>query len=358
MFEVNDIPPIDGCELQELIGENVRHEEFLFFRINHGDDLDWILGEAEDYECFCTACQQHFAEDRKSGPASYWDACPRCGARITPRRWNNGKAKFLALTAFAFHFFQPGEHGDMWLTSCQVRMNPDFQCGKYLANEYARYCFSEFGSRKWIWKENGWKRTKSICFKRWQAMGGYCYDNFWALPSMSSREIAALVKERDEAKAEAEKAVRENDAAQAALSVAEENRGKAMRERDEAVRNAENAKERADELQEQLDAIEDKPAEVRELTEEELEEIREKARAENAEAAKAAEERARAAEEKLDKVKNPAAHKVNFLFGEVRGLVERLEQALGELEQTDEAACEKFAAVIAKWLKERGDGLA
>ena len=122
-----------------------------------------------------------------------------------------------------------------------------------------------------------------------------------------------------------------------------------MRERDEAVRNAENAKERADELQEQLDAIEDKPAEVRELTEEELEEIREKV---------LAEKRARAAEEKLDKVKNPAAHKVNFLFGEVRGLVERLEQALGELEQTDEAACEKFAAVIAKWLKERGDGLA
>ena len=108
------------------------------------------------------------------------------------------------------------------------------------------------------------------------------------LPSMSSREIAALVKERDEAKAEAEKAVRENDAAQAALSVAEENRGKAMRERDEAVRNAENAKERADELQEQLDAIEDKPAEVRELTEEELEKIRSKVREENAEAARAA----------------------------------------------------------------------
>ena len=179
------------------------------------------------------------------------------------------------------------------------------------------------------------------------------------LPSMSSREIAvALVKERDEAKAEAEKAVRENDAAQAALSVAEENRGKAMRERDEAVRNAENAKERADELQGQLDAIEDKPAEVRELTEEELEEIREKVRAENAEAARAAEERAMAAEEKLDKVKNPAAHKVNFLFGEVRGLVERLEQALEELQQTDEAACEKFAAVIAKWLRDRGDKLA
>ena len=98
--------------------------------------------------------------------------------------------------------------------------------------------------------------------------------------------------------------------------------------------------------------------EVRELTEEELEEIRSKVREENAEAARAAEERARAAEEKLDKVKNPAAHKVNFLFGEVRGLVERLEQALAELQQTDEAACEKFAGVIAKWLRDRGDKLA
>ena len=68
------------------------------------------------------------------------------------------------------------------------------------------------------------------------------------------------------------------------------------------------------------------------------------------EAARAAEERARAAEEKLDKVKNPAAHKVNFLFGEVRGLVERLEQALEELQQSDEAAREKFAKVIADWL--------
>lgn len=117
-------------------------------------------------------------------------------------------------------------------------------------------------------------------------------------------------------------------------------------------------KQTAANLQEQLDAIEDKPAEVRELTEKELEEIRSKVRAENAEAAKAAEERARAAEEKLDKVKNPAAHKVNFLFGEVRGLVERLEQALAELQQSDEAAREKFAKVIADWLCKEGDRLA
>ena len=33
MFEVNDIPPIDGWALQRLIAENVQHEEFLFFPV-------------------------------------------------------------------------------------------------------------------------------------------------------------------------------------------------------------------------------------------------------------------------------------------------------------------------------------
>lgn len=127
---------------------------------------------------------------------------------------------------------------------------------------------------------------------------------------------------------------------------------------EQAEKERDEAKAKIEDLQEQLDAIEDKPAEVRELTEEELEEIRSKVREENAEAARAAEERARAAEEKLDKVKNPAAHKVNFLFGEVRGLVERLEQALAELQQSDEAAREKFAKVIADWLCKEGDRLA
>lgn len=171
------------------------------------------------------------------------------------------------------------------------------------------------------------------------------------LPSMSSREIAALVKERDEAKANADRLKEKDKLLRSKLR-------EANKERDKAQSSLSDATQREKDLAERLDELEKRPAEVRELTEEELEEIRSKVREENAEAAKAAEERARAAEEKLDKAKNPAAHKVNFLFGEVRGLVERLEQALGELEQTDEAACEKFAAVIAKWLKDRGDGLA
>ena len=178
------------------------------------------------------------------------------------------------------------------------------------------------------------------------------------LPSMSSREIAALVKERDEAKEAAEKATAEKAAAELKFEGAAKARETVLHELKLAQDECDVVKQTAADLQEQLDAIEDKPAEVRELTEEELEEIRSKARAENAEAARAAEERARAAEEKLDKVKNPAAHKVNFLFGEVRGLVERLEQALAELQQSDEAAREKFAKVIADWLCKEGDRLA
>ena len=171
------------------------------------------------------------------------------------------------------------------------------------------------------------------------------------LPSMSSREIAALVKERDEAKANAVKLKEKDKLLRSKLREANE-------ERDKAQSSLSDATQREKDLAERLDELEKRPAEVRELTEEELEEIREKARAENAEAARAAEERARAAEEKLDKVKNPAAHKVNLLFGEVRGMVDRLEDALEELQQTDEAACEKFAGVIAKWLRDRGDKLA
>lgn len=171
------------------------------------------------------------------------------------------------------------------------------------------------------------------------------------LPSMSSREIAALVKERDEAKANAVKLKEKDKLLRSKLREANE-------ERDKAQSSLSDATQREKDLAERLDELEKRPAEVRELTEEELEEIREKARAENAEAARAAEDRARAAEEKLDKVKNPAAHKVNFLFGEVRGLVERLEQALAELHQTDEAAREKFAKVIADWLRKEGDRLA
>lgn len=171
------------------------------------------------------------------------------------------------------------------------------------------------------------------------------------LPSMSSREIAALVKERDEAKANADKLKEKDKLLRSKLREANE-------ERDKAQSSLSDATWREKDLAERLDELEKRPAEVRELTEEELGELREKIRAENAEAVRAAEARALAAEERLDKAKNPAAHKVNFLFREMQGLSERLTEALGELQKSDETACEKFAAVIADWLRREGDRLA
>ena len=171
------------------------------------------------------------------------------------------------------------------------------------------------------------------------------------LPSMSSREIAALVKERDEAKSNADKLKEKDKLLRSKLR-------EANKERDKAQSSLSDATQREKDLAERLDELEKRPAEVRELTEEELGELREKIRAENAEAVRAAEARALAAEERLDKAKNPAAHKVNFLFREMQGLSERLTEALGELQKSDEAACEKFAAVIADWLCKEGDRLA
>lgn len=171
------------------------------------------------------------------------------------------------------------------------------------------------------------------------------------LPSMSSREIAALVKERDEAKANANKLKEKDKLLRSKLREANE-------ERDKAQSSLSDATQREKDLAERLDELEKRPAEVRELTEEELGELREKIRAENAEAVRAAEARALAAEERLDKAKNPAAHKVNFLFREMQGLSERLTEALGELQKSDETACEKFAVVIADWLRREGDRLA
>lgn len=72
MFEVNDIPPIDGWELQQLIAENVQHEEFLFFRFYAGDEQDYFGPDSytKRYECFCTACRERFTEPHSAGPAA------------------------------------------------------------------------------------------------------------------------------------------------------------------------------------------------------------------------------------------------------------------------------------------------
>ena len=191
MFEVNDIPPIDGWELQQLIAENVQHEEFLFFRFYAGDEQDYFGPDSytKRYECFCTACRERFTEPHSAGPASKWRICPRCGRYIHASRWPaNDRREALAGSSFAFHFFQRGQRGEVWMTSLQVRMNPDFLDCKYAANEYARYVFFEGGARKWIWKQSlyfgaGWKLLTNCNFVGWTGFAGNCRANVWALPS-------------------------------------------------------------------------------------------------------------------------------------------------------------------------------
>ena len=104
--------------------------------------------------------------------------------------------------------------------------------------------------------------------------------------------------------------------------------------------------ETAAELQRRLDAAEQQANTPRELTEEERAALREEIAAEQAEAVQAAEARAAEALARLEKVKNPAAHKVNFLFGELGEYWNRLQAALHELEQSDSEAAGKMREAI------------
>ena len=181
------------------------------------------------------------------------------------------------------------------------------------------------------------------------------------LAGMSSREIQALVRERDEAKASADKlkSSLEKKTQEAGTLKAKLRDETTRAEAAEQVSKA-NAQTAAD-LQRQLNELAEKADQPRDkvncaggaregglgqLTEEERAALREEIAAEQAEAVQAAEARASEALAKLEKVKNPAAHKVNFLFGELSEDWNRLRAALRELEQTDAEAAGKMRAAI------------
>lgn len=166
------------------------------------------------------------------------------------------------------------------------------------------------------------------------------------LAGMSSREIQTLVRERDEAKASADrlKSSLEQKTQEAGTLKAKLRDEKTRAQAAEQASKA-NAQAAAD-LQRQLNELAEKADQPRELTEEERAALRDEIAAEQAEAVQAAEARASEALAKLEKVKNPAAHKVNFLFGELSEDWNRLRAALHELEQTDGEAAGKMRAAI------------
>lgn len=173
------------------------------------------------------------------------------------------------------------------------------------------------------------------------------------LAGMSSREIQALVKERDEAKAAAaaaqEQADKQGQEARSARDALANAKDKLKAEKQKAQEQAKAAKanaETAAELQRQLDELAAQANQPRELTDEERAALRAEVAAEQAKAVQEAEARAAEALAKLEKFKNPAAHRVNFLFGELCEYWRRLQAALKELEQSDEEAAGKMKAAI------------
>ncbi len=176
------------------------------------------------------------------------------------------------------------------------------------------------------------------------------------LPSMSSREIAALVKERDELKTKLDSTDALKQEAEKAKEEAGRFKNQAQNyktsfdlEREKASKLAEASKSSAlqvEELKKQLDEITEKASKPRELTEIELAEIKKQVADEQADTLKWAEERIQEANKKLEKVKNPAAHKVNFLFRELQDYFDKLAEALIELKETDEDAAEKMRTAI------------
>lgn len=188
---VGTCPRLDFDELTEKIRYEVVYNRFLFFRTAGGDELDWILGEgAPGYQMHCTACHETFFEPKKRGQAaSSLHNCPRCGATITPRRWNDRKC--LDEIQFAFHLFQRGEGEKVWFRSFQVRTSRNFEDGDpFDFFEYARILYMPGAARRWTRSRSWfcgtreWEERKSIALKRWNSSYGYTRDDFFGGVSM------------------------------------------------------------------------------------------------------------------------------------------------------------------------------
>lgn len=178
------------------------------------------------------------------------------------------------------------------------------------------------------------------------------------LASMSSRDIQALVKERDEAKAALEREKKFSDdcgvearRARKSLADAKDKLKAVERDYQEQKAAAQANAQTAAELQRRLDELAAQAGQPREMTEEERDALRAEVAAEQAEVVQAAEARAAEALARLEKVKNPDAHKVNFLFGELCGTFNRLQEALQALGRSDEEAAGKMSKAIVETIR-------
>ena len=171
-------PDIGQVELEQKIIEEVGMDQFLFYRIAQGDDLDWIMGAPRPgYEMHCTACRQDFFEEKGKTAAKHLEFCPRCQSSIIPRRWNDRKC--LDDIQFSYHFFQRGDGSDVWLRAFQVRCDRNFENGyKFDLFEYDRILFQTGRARRWTRTRNywdgvkPWEERKKVLKKSWHGQCG------------------------------------------------------------------------------------------------------------------------------------------------------------------------------------------
>ena len=180
------------------------------------------------------------------------------------------------------------------------------------------------------------------------------------LPSMSSREIEELVRQK---KAAEERAA----SAESALARAKKSQKDAEKQKASAVAARKEAEQRAGKLEEEHAFLKNQLETLKTQAEQSviqaevvpdekaLEAARQAVRDEMQKAVRQAEEKAKAAEGKLAKARNPLVMKVNLLFEDMQSMTSRLENALAALAQEQPEAAEKFRTAIGRFMTLKGE---
>lgn len=180
------------------------------------------------------------------------------------------------------------------------------------------------------------------------------------LPSMSSREIEELVRQK---KAAEERAA----SAESALARAKKSQKDAEKQKASAVAARQEAEQRAGKLEEEHAFLKNQLETLKTQAEQSviqaevvpdekaLEAARQAVRDEMQKAVRQAEEKAKAAEGKLAKARNPLAMKVKLLFEDMQSMTSRLENALAALAQEQPEMAEKFRTTIGQFMTLKGE---
>lgn len=194
-FSFDDAPEMAQHEVIDKLRESVGVNEFLFYR-SGADENDWLYGECSAvWECQCTACGQTFLEGKnRRKPPKGWTSCPRCGERISPRRWRDRAV--LDGQELSFHVFQRGAGSEIWMHGYQITRNRE---GYFEAWEYSRAAFYPGGAQRWTRSRNymqgvlPWEERKRVLLKYWHGLYGNTRENWFA--RISREEVAGTVME-------------------------------------------------------------------------------------------------------------------------------------------------------------------